>query len=179
MNDPAGAALQRYTFERGELRGTSLSLFATCLVHRSDNHLETLPLAGVTAVRVSFERNARQLGWGIGLVAAALLMLAIAGPLSTFAGSAANEMASAGTAGVARALYSFFRSLEALGSLLPVAALACVIGGGALGAGQADQQLGAAQPAERAERLYRVRGRDTLLLDFAEALSARLMLPTR
>jgi hypothetical protein len=179
MNDPAGAALQRYTFERGELRGTSLSLFATCLVHRGGNHLETLPLGGVTAVRVSFERNARKLGWGIGLVAAALVMLAIAGPLSTFAGGAANEMAAAGTAGVARALYSFFRTLEAMGSLLPVAALACVIGGGALGAlgWLGSTTLLVSLPGT--ERLYRVRGRDTLLLDFAEALSERLMLITR
>jgi hypothetical protein len=177
INESAGpAALQRYTFERGELRGTSLSLFPACLVHRGDNHLETLPLGGLTAVRVSFERNTRSLGWGIGLVLAALVMLAIAGPISTFAGGAASDMAAAGTAGVARALYSFFRTLEALGSLLPVAALACVIGGAALGAfgWLGSTTLLVSLPG--AERLYRVRGRDTLLLDFSEALSERLML---
>ena len=90
------------------------TLFPTCLVHRSDNHLETLPLSGVTAVRVSFERDTRKLGWGIGLVVAALVMLAIAGPISTFAAGAAGDMASAGTQGVPRALYGFFRTLEAL-----------------------------------------------------------------
>src|SRR3990170_2068438 len=110
MAEP-GPAVARFTFERGEYRGTQLSLFPTCLVHRSDNHLETLPLGGVTAVRVSFERDTRKLGWGIGLVLAALFMLAIAGPVATFAGGA-----------------------------------------------------------------YPVRGRDTLLLDFADALSERLML---
>lgn len=175
MADP-GPAIARFAFERGELRGTQLSLFPTCLVHRSENHLETLPLGGVTAVRVSFRREARKLGWGVGLVLAALIMLAIAGPISSFAGSAAGDMASAGTQGVPRALYSFFRTLEALGSLLPVAALACVIGGGALGAlgWLGSTTLLISLPG--AERVYSVRGRDTLLLDFAEALSERLML---
>ena len=178
MNDP-GPAITRFTFERGELRGTQLSLFPTCLVHRSEHHLETLPLGGVTAVRVTFERETRKLGWGIGLVAAALLMLAIAGPISTFAGSAAGEMASAGSQGVPRALYGFFRTLEALGSLLPVAALACVIGGGALIAFGWLGRTTLLVSLPGAERLYSVRGRDTLLLDFAEALSERLMLPRR
>ena len=178
MSDP-GPALQRFTFERGELRGTQLSLFPACLVHRSDNYLETLPLGGVTAVRVAFQRDTRKLGWGIGLVVAALLMLAIAGPISSFASSAANDMASAGAQGVPRALYSFFRTLEALGSLLPVAALACVIGGAVLGAlgwmGRTTLVISLAG----AERVYPARGRDSVLLDFAEALSERLMLLKR
>lgn len=174
-----GPALTRFAFERGELRGTHLTLFATCLVHRSDNHLETLPLGGVTAVRVSFERDTRKLGWGVGLVLAALLMLAVAGPISTFAGGAAGDMAAAGTQGVPRALYGFFRALEALASLLPVAALACVIGGGALGAFGWLGRTTLLVSLPGAERAYSVRGRDTLLLDFAEALSERLMLPKR
>jgi hypothetical protein len=130
-------------------------------------------------VRVSFQRNTRRLGWGIVLVVAALVMLAIAGPISTFAGGAAGDMASAGSQGVPRALYSFFRVLEALGSLLPVAALACVIGGAALGAlgWMGSTTLLVSLPG--AERVYTVRGRDTLLLDFAEALSERLMLLPR
>lgn len=175
MNDAAaGAALQRYTFERGELRGTALSLFPGCLVHRSDNHLETLPLGGVTAVRVSFERNTRKLGWGVGLVVAALLMLAIAGPLGTW-GSSGLAM---GPQSVPVMNY-VYRLLEALANLLPVAALACVIGGGALGAfgWLGSTTLLVSLPG--AERVYSVRGRDTLLLDFAEALSERLMLLRR
>jgi hypothetical protein len=174
-----GPALTRYNFASGVLRGTHLTLYPTCLVHRSDNHLETLPLAGMTAVRVAFERDTRKLGWGIALVVVALIMLAIAGPISAFAGAAAGDMASAGAQGVPRALYSFFRALEALGSLLPVAALACVIGGGSLGAfgwlGRTTLQVS----LPGAERIYSVRGRDTLLLDFAEALSERLMLLRR
>lgn len=175
MADP-GPAVARFAFERGEFRGTQLTLFPTCLVHRGENYLETLPLGGVAAVRVSFDRDARKLGWGVGLVLAALLLLAIAGPISTFAGAAAGDMASAGPQGVPRALYGFFRGLEALGSLLPVAALGCVIGGGALGAVGWIGRTTLLVSLPGAERLYAVRGRDTLLLDFAEALSERLTL---
>ena len=84
MADP-GPAVTRFAFERGEFRGTNLTLFATCLVHRGDNHLETLPFAGMSAVRVTFERDPRKIGWGIALVMVALLLLAIAGPLERFA----------------------------------------------------------------------------------------------
>lgn len=174
-----GPALTRFSFVTGMLHGTHLTLYPTCLVHRGDNHLETLPLAGMTAVRVAFERDTRKLGWGIALVVVALILLAITGPISTFASSAANEMASAGAQGVPRALYSFFRLLEALGSLLPVVALACVIGGGALCAlgWMGGTTLLVSLPGS--ERIYPARGRDTMLLDFAEALSERLMLLKR
>jgi len=174
-----GPALTRYNFASGVLRGTHLTLYPTCLVHRSDNHLETLPLAGMTAVRVAFERDARKLGWGIALVVFALILLAIAGPLSSFASSAANDMAAAGAQGVPRALYTFFRLLEALGSLLPVVALGCVIGGGALCAlgWIGGTTLLVSLPGS--ERIYPARGRDTMLLDFAEALSEKLMVLRR
>lgn len=167
-------AITRFTFERGELRGTQLSLFPACLVHRSDNYLETLPLGGVTAVRVAFQRDARKLCWGIALVATALLMLAIAGPLGTWASSGVAM----GPQSVP-AMNHVYRLLEALANLLPVAALACVIGGGALGAfgwvGRTTLQVS----LPGAERLYSVRGRDTLLLDFAELVSERLMASAR
>ena len=175
----AGPALQRFAFTSGELGGTHLTLYPTCLVHRSDNHLETLPLAGVTAVSVAFERDTRKLGWGVALVVLALILLAVAGPLGSFAGGAAGDMAAAGSQGVPRALYAFFRTLEGAASALPVLALACVIGGGALCAlgWIGSTTLLICLPGT--ERVYPVRGRDTLLLDFAEALSERIMLLKR
>jgi hypothetical protein len=178
VNEP-GPPVTRFAFTAGELRGTHLTLYPTSLVHRSDNFVETLPLAGMTAVRVAFQRDTRKLGWGIALIVAALVLLAIAGPLGSFASGAAGDMAGAGAQGVARALHGFFRLLEALASLLPVAALACVIGGGALCAfgWMGSTLLAVSLPG--AERLYAARGRDTLLLDFAEALSERLMLARR
>jgi hypothetical protein len=178
MSEP-GPAITRFAFAAGILRGTHLTLYPTCLVHRSDTHLETLPLAGITAVRVAFQRDARKLGWGVALVLIALVLLAISGPIGSFASDAARDMTASGGQGVARGLHAFFRFLEALASLLPVAALACVVGGGALGAlgWMGDTTLVVSLPG--AERAYPTRGRDTMLLDFAEALSERLMLLKR
>jgi hypothetical protein len=174
-----GPAITRFAFNNGRLRGTHLTLYPTCLVHRSASHLETLPLAGVTAVSVAFRRDTRKLGWGIALVVVALLLLAIASPIGSFASGAAGEMASAGAQGVAGALHGFFRLLEFFASLLPVVALGCVIGGGALCAlgwlGSTTLAIG----LPGAERIYPARGRDTTLLEFAEALSERLMLLKR
>lgn len=174
----AGPALRTYAFANGALRGTQLTLYPTCLVHRSEAYLETLPLATFTAVRVAFAREPRKLGWGVALVVLALLMLAIAGPLGGFASGAANEMA-ASAQGVARALYGFFRFLEGLASLLPVIALVCVIGGGTLCAfgWMGRTILFVSLPGS--EREYAIRGRDTGLLDFAETLSERLMVLKR
>ena len=174
MNE-TGPALTRFAFVSGVLRGTHLTLYPTCLVHRSDTHLETLPLAAMTAVGVAFRRDARKLRWGIALIVIALLLLALSGPLDRFAADAATDMAKSDQ-GVGKALYGFFRFLIALASALPVAALACVIGGGALCAlgWMGTKTLLVRLPG--AERTYPVRGRNTLLLDFAEALSERLML---
>ena len=36
----AGAAIQRFDFDQGALRGSSMTLYASCLVHRSDFQLE-------------------------------------------------------------------------------------------------------------------------------------------
>ena len=175
----AGAAIARFTFANGVLRGTNLTLYPTSLVHRSDTHLETLPLAGMTAVRVAFERDTRKLGWGVTLVVLALILLAISGPIGNFASENAVAMNASGTQGVARMLLGFFRMLEGVASLLPVVALACVIGAGALGAlgWMGSTILLVSLPG--AERSYSARGRDSMLLDFAEALSDRLVLPKR
>ena len=174
MNE-TGPALTRFAFASGMLRGTHLTLYPTCLIHRSDTHLETLPLAAMTAVSVAFRRDARKLRWGIVLIVIALLLLALSGPLDRFAADAATDMAKSDQ-GVGKALYGFFRFLIALASALPVAALAGVIGGGALCAlgWMGTTTLLVSLPG--AERAYPVRGRNTLLLDFAEALSERLML---
>src|SRR3982751_5598802 len=107
MNDETTpAALTRFEFTSGSLRGSQLMLYPRSLLHRSEGHLETMPLARVTAMRVSFDRHPRQLGWGIALVALALFLLAIAAPLGSVAHGAAQEMAASGQ-GVARALLSF------------------------------------------------------------------------
>lgn len=173
MSEP-GPAVARFAFTSGELRGSHLTLYASCLVHRGGHHLETLPLAAMTAVSVAFRRDTRKLGWGIFLIVGALALLALTGPLGVFASGAAGEMASAGSQGVAGALHGFFRLLEAVASMFPVVALASVVGGAALCAlgwlGTTTLVVG----LPGTERVYPVRGRDTLLLDFAEALGERV-----
>ena len=179
MNDEnTQAALTRFDFTSGPLRGSQLTLYPRCLVHRSEAHLETMPLPRVTALRVSFARHPRQLGWGIGLVVTALLMLAIAGPVGSVAHGAAQEMAASGQ-GVARALYSFFRFIEVVAALLPATALACALGGAALTVLGWRGSTTFTLVLAGAERAYSVRGRDTLLLDFAELVSERLMASAR
>lgn len=179
MNDETSqAALTRFEFTSGPLRGSQLLLYPRCLMHRSEGHLETMPLTRVTAMRVAFDRHPRQLGWGIALVVLALLMLAVAAPLGSVAHAAAQEMAASGQ-GVARALLGFFRLIELVAALLPALALACALGGAALSVLGWRGSTTLTLVLAGAERVYPTRGRDTLLLDFAELVSERLVASTR
>src|SRR5258708_32380678 len=99
----AGRAITRFDFAAGGLRGTHLTLYPNCLVHRGGAHLETLPLASIASVRVAFERDERKLGWGAARVIIALLLLGISAPLAAFAGGPAAELAWCGRPGAGRA----------------------------------------------------------------------------
>ncbi len=169
--DGAGAPIGRFDLPEGG----HLTLYRGCVVDRNPSHFETVPLANIVAVRVSFERDRRRLGWGVVLVVMALAMFAVSGPLGTFAGGAAADMAGAGTQGVARALLMLFRFFEAAASLLPALALASALGGAALGVlgwrGSTMLTLSLAGT----ERVYASRGQDRLLIDFAELVGERLM----
>lgn len=174
MTSEAPPALTRFEFTSGLQRGSNLALYPRCLVHRSQSQLETLPLAAVASLRVAFLRDSRKLRWGVALVVIALILLALAGPLGSIAAESANDMASGGTQGVARALYGLFRFLEGVASLMPAAALACALGGAALAIYGWRGTTALTLTLGGAERVYWVRGRDTLLLDFAETVSERL-----
>jgi hypothetical protein len=173
-----GAAVMRFDFLTGAMRGTHLTLYASCLVHRGDSHLETLPLAMLASARVSFERDAQRLGWGLALVVLALVLFGIAGPLVAVAGAAAGDVAS-GTSGVALALQVLFRIVESVARLLPLLGTAAILGGAVLAAlgwlGTTTMTLTFAG----GERVYPVRGRNTMLLDFSETLCEKLMLVKR
>jgi hypothetical protein len=175
MSTDAGPAITRYDFTRGALRGTHFTLYANCLTHRGENHLETLPLAAIASLRVAYERDARRLGWGIVLLVVALVLFAVSGPLAELASSASAEMAAAGGTGVARALHALFRFLLAVANALPFAGTAIALAGIALGVvgwlGNTTLVLDFAG----SERVYPVRGRNPGLLDFSEAVCERLM----
>ena len=174
MNE-AGSALTRFDIPNGELRGSHLTLHPNCVVHRGASHLETLPLGTVTSVRVTYQRNGSLLGWGGGLFVVALIMLALAGPVSALAAAAAADLAPQANHGVAGALYGFFRVVEALANALPLGALVAALGGAALaGFGWLGNTVLTLTFAG-GERAYSVRGRNTRLLDFSEAVSERLM----
>ena len=174
MTSDAPAALTRFEFTSGLERGSHLALYPRCLVHRSESQLETVPLAAIASLRVAFLRDSRKLRWGVALVIVALLLLAIAGPLGSLAAQSAADMASGGAQGVARALYGLFRFLEGLASVLPALALACALGGAAAAIYGWRGTTALTLTLGGSERVYSVRGRDTLLLDFAEMVSERL-----
>lgn len=178
MSDDAQTALMRFDFRSGLERGSQLMLYPRYLVHRSDSHVETVPFSRVTALRVAFARDSRRLGWGVALVIVALLMLAIAAPIGSLAHAAAQEMM-ASTQGVARALYSLFRFIEGVAAVLPAIALAAALGGAALGVLGWRGSTTLTLVLGGAERAYSVRGRDALLLDFAEMAAERLMATAR
>jgi len=178
VNDESQLALSRFDFTTGSNRGSQLMLYPRCLVHRSDSQLETVPLARVTAIRVSFKRDARRLGWGSVGVVVALLLIAISGPPGTFAHGAAQEMAANGQ-GVARALYGLFRVVELFAAVLPAIALAGAVGAAMLAVLGWRGSTTLTLMLSGAERAYSVRGRDPRLLDFAEMAAERLMTAAR
>jgi hypothetical protein len=178
LSDP-DEALARFDFRSGPLRGSSLLLHAGCLIHRGNGLLETLPLPAIGTVRVSFERNLRNLRWAAGLLVGALVLFALSSPLARLASDAAGEMAlhlkgdlGAGE-GIAGVLHGTFSFLEAFANLLPGLASALVLGAVAFAAlgwlGETRLTIGLGG----LERRYGVRGRDPRLLEFAEALSER------
>lgn len=173
MSDGA-APIARFDFANGALRGSHLVLYSGCLVHRSDAHLETLPLTGLASVKVSFERNTRFLAWAGVLVLVALILLLVAAPLARWSGLAAGELAS-GSTGVAAVLQAVFRLLELVAGLLPVFAALLGLGGAALAAlgWMGTTTLTVAFAAQ--ERDYPARGRNTRLLDFSELLAEQVV----
>ena len=178
MSDDAQTPLLRFDFRNGLERGSQLMLYPRYLIHRSDSHVETVPFARITALRVAFERNPRRIGWGVALVIVALLLLAIAAPVGSLAHGAAQEMM-ASAQGVARALYGLFRFIEGVAAVLPAIALGAALAGAALGVLGWHGSTSLTLVLGGAERTYAVRGRDTLLLDFAEMAAERLMASAR
>jgi hypothetical protein len=175
VTNDAGPAITRYDFTSGHFRSTHFTLYANCLIHRGDNHLETLPLAGIASLRVAYERDVRKLGWGVSLLIVALIVFAVAAPLAELASAAAAEMAAAGTHGVARALHGLFSFLWGVAKSLPFIAFAAALAGVALAV---LGWLGATTlvlDLSGSERVYPVRGRNSGLLDFSEAICERLM----
>ncbi|MEX2198959.1 MAG: hypothetical protein WD886_09120 [Burkholderiales bacterium] len=159
-------------FPAGPLRGTQLSLFGTRLLHQGVDQMESITLAAVAAVRVAYERDIRRIVWGAALIVLAIVLFVVSGPLSTVAAEAAAGVS--GNTSVAQLLRGTLLVLGALASLLVAVGVACVIGGGALVAFGwiGTTTLVLSLPA--GERSYGMRGKNRLLVDFAELLAERV-----
>lgn len=161
-----------YPFMNGPLRGSQLSLFASRLLQTGGGQMESIALSAIAAVRVGYERNFRRIGWGVVLVLVAILLFAVAGPLSGAAAETAAEIN--GSNSVAKLLRGTLLFLGAIASILPAAGVASLLGGGALAAfgwiGTTTMVL--SLPA--AEHAYPVRGQNRTLADFAELLAERV-----
>lgn len=174
---PLETPIANYEFSAGPLRGTQLSLYGTRLLHHGVGQMDSMALGAIAAVRVGYARDARRMGWGIGLALLALVLFAVAGPLSGAAAETAAEVS--GTHSVAQLLRGTLLVLGAVASLLPAAAVGCLLGGGALAAFGwiGTTTLVLSLPA--ADRAYAVRGQNRMLVDFAELLAERVAQSSR
>jgi hypothetical protein len=167
-----------FDFRSGAQRGARLTLYPARLVFHATGCIENIQLGAVGAVRVEFERDGRKLGWAVALAVLALVLFMVSGPLTAWGSHAAADVLdqlhqgnAASGHGMGGILASVLQSLARLASLLPVAG--ALLGAGAiallvlgwLGVSTLTLIVG---PVERA---YAVRGRNALLLDFAEAIS--------
>ncbi len=176
MSEPT--PITRFDFARGELRGTELSLYPACLVHRGAGYVETVVLANVGSVRVEFLRDRRRLGWGGTWLAIAVILLAASPILATLATAATQELATqnAGAAGgVGGALVAFFRFLERFAEVLPFLAVVAALAGAALCALGWLGSTTLTVTFGGGERSFPVRGRDALLLAFSERVSEQIV----
>jgi hypothetical protein len=167
-----GIPIANFDFTAGALRGTQLSLYGTRLLHHGVGQMDSMALDAIAAVRVSYERDVRRMGWGIVLALIALLLFVVAGPLSGAAADAAAEVS--GNHSVARLLRGTLHVLGAVASLLPTMGVACLLGGGALAAFGWIGTTTLVLSLPGADRAYAVRGQNRLLVDFAELLAERV-----
>lgn len=173
-------ALAQYDFRSGSLRGSSLSLDDTTLMHRGGSRLETVPIKAIAAVRIGFERDMKQIGWAIVLLLIAYCVSAVAPWLAGKAQAAADGLRSDGAASlkdIANVMVATFHGLAAAANMLPslsklLSAIGIVLLVIALwGRTTLTVTLAAV------ERNYAVRGRNRRLFDFAETLCERVAEP--
>jgi hypothetical protein len=140
--------------------------------------MEIVPLAHLASVRVAFERDPRKVNWAVGLLLLAFLLAAAAGPLQGAATAlAAGIREQAGRESLDAVLLSAVSALHAFARLLaPLSAGLSVLAAVLLALfwlGLTTLTLSFAA----SERTYPVRGRNRLLVQFAEAVAEQLAAP--
>ena len=167
--------LAEFEFSSGAQRGSRLTLYANRLLHHGGDSMETVPLAQLASVRVAFERDPRKLNWAIGLLVVALLLVAVSGPMhGGVTALAAGIKEHSGRESLDSLLLASFSVLGAIARSLPMFAALLAAIAAALAAlfwmGLTTLTLSFAAT----ERFYAVRGRNPLLLQFAELVATQL-----
>jgi len=172
----AAVAAVRVAYERDIRRiawGAALIVLAIVLFVVS-GPLSTVAAEAAAGVsgNTSVAQLLRRIAWGAALIVLAIGLFIVSGPLSTVAAEAAAGVS--GNTSVAQLLRGTLLVLGALASLLAAVGVACVIGGGAFVAFGwiGTTTLVLSLPA--GERSYGMRGKNRLLVDFAELLAERV-----
>lgn len=173
-----GDLLTEFEFASGSQRGVRLSLYANRVVLHGADAVETVSLAHLASVRVAFERDPGKLNWAVGLLVAALLLAMVSGPLQGAATAlAAGIREQAGRESLDAVLLSVVSALHAFARLLtPVAVALAALAAGLLALfwiGLTTLTLSFAA----SERTFPVRGRNPLLVQFAESVAEQLAVP--
>ena len=169
--------IAEFEISSGSQRGSRLTLYASRLAYQGGDAMETVPLAHLASVGVAFERDPRKLNWAIALLVLALILLAVSGPISGgIASLAAGIKENTGRESLDSTLLATFSVLGALARFLPfLAALLAAIAVALLALfwfGLTTLTVSFAA----LERSYAVRGRNPLLIQFAEVVAAQLAL---
>jgi hypothetical protein len=167
--------LAEFEFSSGAQRGSRLTLYANRVAHHGGDAMETVPLAQLASVRVAFERDPGKLNWAIGLLVLALILMAVSGPMhGGVTALAAGIKEHSGRESLDSLLLASFSVLGGIARSLPM--LATILAGiaAALAAlfwmGVTTLSLSFAAT----ERFYAVRGRNPLLVQFAELVATQL-----
>ena len=167
-----------YEIPSGTQRGSRLTLYANRLVQHGGDAIETVPLAHLASVRVAFERDARKLNWVIALLAVALVLATLSGPLQSWMRALATKVAaSGGGESLEAVLLTSFAAIGHLARLFVPSALVLAACAAVLlflfWLGQTRLTLAFAAT----ERVCSVRGRDRGMFEFADLVSERLSAP--
>lgn len=167
--------LAGYDVASGALRGARFTLYGNRLVLAGASVMETVPLAHLASVRIAFERDARKLGWAIGLALAALALGAMSAPLDASM-QALQAKVSAGSASqsLEAVLAACFGAIAHLARLFVPVAWLLAAGAALLLVVYALGRTTLTLAFAATERACSVRGRDPRLQDFAELLAERL-----
>jgi uncharacterized Tic20 family protein len=158
--------------------GARLALYTNRLVLHGGDAMESVPLTHLASVRVAFERDARKLNWAIGLLALALAFAVVSGPLQSWMMDLSSKVApAAGRESLEAVLVAAFGAVARLARLMFPLALVLAAAAAALVVffwiGHTTLTLSFAA----AERAFPVRGRNHLLIQFAEAVADQLAAP--